>query len=50
MLLYTEEQLEQAWYVNCKVRTNLGLPWYTIEEYRPIYEAEMEEFMLGEIE
>ena len=48
MLLYTEKQLQQAWQDNCKVRSKLDLPWLTIEEFRPIYEEEMEKFMLGE--
>ena len=50
MLLYTEKQLEEAWEENCKVRTHLGLPWFTMEDYRPLYEEEMENFMLGEFE
>jgi hypothetical protein len=48
MILYTEKQLQQAWQDNCKVRSKLDLPWLTIEEFRPIYEEEMEKFMLGE--
>jgi len=50
MLLYTEKQLEEAWQDNCKARTSLGLPWFTIEDYRILYEEEMEKFMLGEFE
>ena len=50
MLLYTEQQLEEAWQDNCKARTSLGLPWFTIEDYRILFEEEMEKFMLGEFE
>ena len=48
MLLYTEKQLEEAWIKNCKARAKLSIPWLTIEEFRPIYEEEMEKFILGE--
>lgn len=50
MILYTEQQLEEAWRDNCKARAGLNLPWVTIEDYRPLYEKEMEKFMLGEFE
>ena len=50
MLLYTEQQLEEAWQDNCKARTSLVLPCFTIEDYRILYEEEMEKFMLGEFE
>ena len=50
MILYTEQQLEEAWRDNCKARAGLNLPWVTIEDYRPLYEKEMEKFLLGEFE
>ena len=46
MILYTEKQLEEAWYAHCKTRASLGLPWYLLEDFRPIFEEEMEELML----
>ena len=41
MILYTEEQLNEIYQIDRKERTKLGLPFTTMEQYRPIYEKIM---------
>ena len=41
MILYTEEQLNEIYQIDRKERTKLGLPFTTMEQYRPIYEQIM---------
>ena len=41
MILYTEQQLNDAYQIDRKERTRLRIPFTTIEEFRPIYEKIM---------
>tara|TARA_R100000655_G_scaffold9607_4_gene23836 strand:- start:21262 stop:21411 length:150 start_codon:yes stop_codon:yes gene_type:complete len=41
MILYTEQQLNDAYQIDRKERTRLGIPFTTLEEFRPIYEKIM---------
>jgi len=45
MLLYTEKQLDVAYRIDCKARTQNDEPWITREEFRPLYETLIEHFM-----
>ena len=45
MLLYTEKQLDKAYRIDCKARTQSNEAWVTREEFRPIYEMLIEHFM-----
>ena len=46
MLLYTEKQLLKAYRIDCKARSRCNEPWIKIEEFRPLYEALLEAYML----
>ena len=45
MLLYTEKQLEKAYRIDCKARTQSNESWIQLEEFRPLYEDLLEHFM-----
>ena len=45
MLLYTEKQLDEAYRIDCKARTQSDEAWVTREEFRPVYEMLIEHFM-----
>tara|TARA_X000001382_G_scaffold2013_1_gene2413 strand:- start:99 stop:335 length:237 start_codon:yes stop_codon:yes gene_type:complete len=47
MLLYTEKQLDIAYRIDCKARTNLSHPWLLREQFRPMYEGLLEAYMLA---
>jgi|TARA_R110001583_G_scaffold132482_1_gene284447 hypothetical protein len=47
MLLYTEEQLDTAYRIDCKARTESGHAWVLRETFRPIYENLLESFMIA---
>ena len=48
MILYTEQQLEESWHIHCaeilysNVESKVQVVLPTLEEFRPMYEAEME--------
>ena len=42
MILYTEKQLEKAYQEYNKIRINAGLPRVSFDNYRAIYERNME--------
>ena len=39
MILYTEQQLDQAWHSDCKRRTLNDKPWLSRENYRQLFEG-----------
>ena len=51
MILYTEKQLEEAWHIHCaelaysNVDSVIKIKFPTLEEFRPIYEEAMEDFL-----
>lgn len=51
MILYTEEQLEEAWHIHCaeilysNVESKVHVEIPTLEDFRPIYEEAMEDYM-----
>ncbi len=58
MILYTEEQLDNAYRLDCKARTKSDEPWITREQFRSLYEdlitihmekAEREELILDDV-
>tara|TARA_R110002012_G_scaffold312216_3_gene522413 strand:+ start:519 stop:752 length:234 start_codon:yes stop_codon:yes gene_type:complete len=58
MILYTEEQLDNAYRLDCKARTKSDEPWITREQFRSLYEdlitihmerAEREELILEDV-
>ena len=48
MLLYTEEQLDTAYRIDCKARTESGHAWVLRETFRPIYENLLESSFLAD--
>ena len=42
MILYTEKKLEKAYREYNKIRINAGLPMISLQNYRTIYERNME--------
>jgi len=48
MLLYTEKQLDTAYRIDCKARTQNGGAWIQREDFRPIYERIIELYMKDE--
>ena len=42
MILYTEKQLQKAYQEYNKIRINAGLPMVSFDNYRAIYERNME--------
>jgi hypothetical protein len=42
MILYTEKQLEKAYQEYNKIRINAGLPMVSFDNYRTIFERNME--------
>tara|TARA_X000001388_G_scaffold61873_1_gene47568 strand:- start:835 stop:1068 length:234 start_codon:yes stop_codon:yes gene_type:complete len=58
MILYTEEQLDNAYRLDCKARTKSDEPWITREQFRSLYEdlitlhmekAEREELLIEDV-
>ena len=47
MLLYTEKQLDVAYWIDCKSRTKCNEPWLLRENFRPLYESLLEAYMLA---
>lgn len=47
MLLYTEKQLDVAYRIDCKARTQCNEAWVTREEFRPLYEDLLESYMIA---
>jgi hypothetical protein len=51
MILYTEQQLEESWHIHCaeilysNVESKVQVVLPTLEEFRPIYEEAMEDYM-----
>ena len=45
MLLYTEKQLDIAYRIDCKARSQSDEPWIKREEFRPLYETLLEAYM-----
>jgi|TARA_R100001463_G_scaffold16645_4_gene43109 hypothetical protein len=47
MLLYTEKQLDVAYRIDCKARTQCNEAWVTREDFRPLYEDLLESYMIA---
>ena len=45
MLLYTEEDLDRAYKLDCKERTKQDKPWVTRSDFRDIYEELIEVYL-----
>jgi hypothetical protein len=48
MILYTEQQLNEAYQIDRRERARLGVPFTTFEQYRPIYEKIMTQVYMKE--
>jgi|TARA_S200002703_G_scaffold43415_1_gene37818 hypothetical protein len=47
MLLYTEKQLDVAYRIDCKARSQSNEPWIKREDFRPLYEDLIESYMIA---
>lgn len=45
MLLYTEEDLDRAYKLDCKERTKQDKPWITHSDFRDVYEELIEVYL-----
>ena len=51
MILYTEKQLEEAWHIHCaelaysNVESAIKIEFPTLEDFRPIYEEAMQDYI-----
>ena len=46
MILYRENDLDEAYKIDCKARTRHNIPWVKREEFRKIYEDLMDLYMI----
>jgi len=47
MVLYTENQLDEAYRIDCRARTKVDKPWVQREEFRPVYEELVEGLIIA---
>ena len=51
MILYTEQQLEESWHIHCaeilysNVDSKVKVTLPTLEQFRPIYEEAMQDYI-----
>lgn len=48
MILYTEDQLDDAWHYDCKIRSSLNANWVTRSMYEKLFVCYLDAIIAGD--